>query len=81
LKKLAASLLLTIALSGCGTLSQGCLTPYGGTIIDTVGVVRSIPFLPIMALYLVDLPFSFVADTLILPFVIIDMATYNSGNK
>lgn len=77
MKKIAA-LLLTLNLLGCGTLESVSRRgpPFGGIIYDSVGFVRAFPLVPFMMFYLVDLPFSAVADTLIFPFVIIDLATY-----
>lgn len=80
MKKFLASLLLCASLSGCGTLSQNCLRPYGGTAIDLVYFVYYFPIIPIQAFFLADLPFSFLADTIILPFAISNTVDYEIRN-
>ena len=62
-------LLSVLSLSGCGTLASAPHSgfgPYSGTraILQALG---SGPLEPAHLLLLLDLPFSFVADTLLLP--------------
>lgn len=66
LKKLMLLGMVSTMLSGCGTLlhlfGPGDYEPYDGTqeIMSSGGI------------FLIDLPFSIIADTLLLPFAIID---------
>lgn len=50
---------------GCGTIGrEGKHTPYGGILMDGKMMVKKPASIPI---WVIDFPFSFVADTLLLP--------------
>ena len=67
-----ALLIAAVAISGCGTTFQGCglFGPaiYGGVRCDILSIAQE-PELAALIL-VVDLPFSFLADTVILPWSI-----------
>ncbi|HGO5814605.1 TPA: YceK/YidQ family lipoprotein [Mannheimia haemolytica] len=71
LTKLAVALLLTSSLSGCGTLLSlgvGDCSPYSGVRANADLMSEPGPDGPALtALGIVDMPFSLVADTVLLP--------------